>query len=120
MTRRDKLETAELARSLVETIADKKGADILLLDIRPITLLADYFLICTGESEPQIRAITEAVIRRVKQAGIIPLNVEGDSYSGWVLVDCGDIIVHVFAPAERSYYQLEKLWDKATVVVKMQ
>lgn len=110
-----------MARGIVELIADKKGADIVLLDIRRVSLLADYFVICSGASERQVRAIVDEILEKVKkEAGIIPLNVEGVPSSGWVLVDYGSVIVHIFAPSLREYYSLEKLWSEATMVVRVQ
>jgi ribosome-associated protein len=91
------------------------------LDIRRVSLLADYFVICSGASERQLRAIVDEVLEKMKkEAGIIPLNVEGVPSSGWVLVDYGGVIVHIFAPSLREYYSLEKLWSEATMVVRMQ
>jgi ribosome-associated protein len=114
-------DSSELARGIVELIADKKGSDIVLLDIRRVSLLADYFVICSGASERQVRAIVDEILEKVKkEAGTVPLNVEGVSSSGWVLVDYGSVIVHVFAPSLREYYSLEKLWSEATMVVRVQ
>ena len=115
-----KLQSVELARRIVNAIADKKGSDIVLLDLRSISLLADYFVICSGESERQVKAIVDEVAGKINEEGVRPLHIEGDSSSGWVLVDYGGVIVHVFAPAMRGYYQLEKLWSDALVVVRMQ
>jgi ribosome-associated protein len=114
------LQSIELARKIVNAIADKKGSDILLLDLRSISLLADYFVICSGESERQIKAIVDEITGTIKVEGVRPLHIEGDSSSGWVLVDYGGVIVHVFAPAARGYYQLEKLWSDAATVVRIQ
>jgi len=91
-----------------------------LLDLRSISLLTDYFVICSGESERQIKAIVDEVTEKTKEEGVRPLHIEGDSSSGWVLADYGGVIVHVFAPAVRNYYQLEELWSDALVVVRMQ
>ena len=91
-----------------------------MLDLRSISLLADYFVICSGESERQIKAIVDEVTAKAKVEGVRPLHIEGDSSSGWVLVDYGGVIVHVFAPAVRGYYQLEKLWSDASTVVRIQ
>ena len=110
-----------MARKVVNTISDKKGSDIILLDIRQVSLLADYFVICSGGSERQVKAIMEEVLGKVKEeAGVVPLSVEGSSSSGWVLVDYGGVIVHIFAPSLREYYSLEKLWSEATMVVRLQ
>ena len=92
-----------------------------MLDILRVSLLADYFVICSGASERQVGAIVDEILEKMKkEAGIVPLNVEGVSSSGWVLVDYGNVIVHIFAPSLREYYSLEKLWSKATMVVRMQ
>jgi len=115
-----KLQSIELARKIVNAIADKKGSDIVLLDLRSISLLADYFVICSGESERQVKAIVGEIIEKTKAEGVRPLHIEGDSSSGWLLVDYGGVIVHVFSPIMRSYYQLEKLWSDALVVVRIQ
>jgi ribosome-associated protein len=83
--------------------------------------MADYFVICSGTSERQVRAIVDKILEKVKKgAGITPLNVEGTPSSGWVLVDYGSVIVHIFAPSLREYYSLEKLWSEATMVVRVQ
>jgi ribosome-associated protein len=104
----------------VDLIIEKKGSDVTLLDIRPISMIADYFVICSGTSERQVQAIVEGVVDEIKAADIRPLHVEGVPSSGWVLMDYGSVIVHIFAPAVREYYQLEKLWSKAKTVVKIQ
>ncbi len=92
-----------------------------MLDIRRVSLLADYFVICSGASERQLRAIVDEILEKVKkEAGVVPLNVEGVPSSGWVLVDYGGVIVHIFAPSLREYYSLEKLWSGATMVVRVQ
>jgi len=116
----DKLESTELARKIVDLIIEKKGSDVTLLDIRPISMIADYFVICSGTSERQVQAIVEEVVDKIKAVDIRPLHVEGAPSSGWVLMDYGSVIVHIFAPAAREYYQLEKLWSKAKTVVRIQ
>ena len=116
----NKLQSIELARKVVNAIADKKGSDIVLLDLRSVSLLADYFVICSGESERQVKAILDEITEKIKGEGVRPLHIEGGSSSGWLLVDYGSVIVHVFLPVVRDYYQLEKLWRDASVVVRMQ
>ena len=92
-----------------------------MLDIRRVSLLADYFVICSGDSERQLGAIVDEILEKIKkESGMIPLNVEGGPSSGWVLVDYGGVIVHIFAPSLREYYSLEKLWSEATMVVRVQ
>ncbi len=91
-----------------------------MLDIRPISPLADYFVICSGNSERQVKALVEEISLKMKEEQTVPLRIEGVPSSGWMLMDYGAVIVHIFAPAEREYYQLEKLWGKATTVVRIQ
>jgi ribosome-associated protein len=90
-----------------------------MLDVQQITYLADYFILCDGTSTRQINAITEDLVKDLKKAGSMPAIVEGKPESGWVLVDFGSVIVHVFSPEQRNYYQLEDLWKAAPVVVRM-
>jgi len=115
------LEPIELARRIVDLIADKKGEDIVLMDIRQQTVIADFFVICSGLSDRQVKTIVESVRDEVKQEfGLRVGQVEGEADSGWVLLDYGDVIVHVFAPDTRTYYDLEGLWEEAPVLLKMQ
>lgn len=114
------LESGELARELVNAIADKKGSDIILLDVRSVSLLADYFIICSGGTERQVKAIFDNILESAQNSGLKPLQIEGAPPSGWMLLDYGRIIVHVFLPAQRDYYQLEELWSDASLVVRIQ
>ena len=114
------LEALELARLIVDAVADKQGEDIVLLDIKPVSLIADYFIISSANTDRQIKAIADEVIARVKVSGIPPLHVEGDAESGWVLLDYGGVIVHLFSPEMRAYYTLEDLWKRAPTVLRMQ
>jgi len=92
---------------------DKKAKNVLVLDLQGLTIIADYFVICSGESTTQVKAIEEKVEEQFKSKGIKPLGIEGLSYSHWVLIDYGDVIVHVFEEETRSFYELEKLWIDA-------
>ena len=85
-----------------------------------VSLLADYFVLCNAESGPQFRAIMDEVDKQVKAAGGRRLHVEGDPGSGWVLLDYGAVVVHVFDPELRAYYNLEDLWKEARLVVRIQ
>ena len=106
---------------MVELVEDKQAADIVLLDIRPISIVADYFVICSGNSERQLNALTRDITDTLKrEAQVSPLHSEGDPSSGWVLLDYSDVVVHVFAPREREYYRLEELWGAAVPVVRIQ
>ncbi|MDY7041139.1 MAG: ribosome silencing factor [Chloroflexota bacterium] len=110
-----------MARKAVDIIADKKGADILLLDITPISLLADYFILASGDSSRQIKAIVDEIKFKAKtELRAIPLHTDGEPNSGWVVLDYGGVIIHIFSPEVRAYYRLEDMWDDARVIVKMQ
>ena len=94
-------------------LSDKQASDIVLLDTREVCSFTDYFIICTGESTRQVKAIADTVSESLKKENIHPLHAEGTPDSGWVLLDYGDVVVHVFGSFERDYYQLDKLWEKA-------
>lgn len=111
----------ELAHLVLDAVAEKMGVDTVMLDIRPVSLLGDFFVISSGESERQIRTIVEEIKTQVKKKlQVMPLRIEGAASSGWMLMDYGSVVVHIFSPAIRDYYQLELLWSDAPVVVKMQ
>lgn len=105
---------------IVDAIADRLGADIVLLDMQEITLLADYFILCNANSTPQFKAIVDEVDKRATQAGSRRLHLEGEPDSGWILLDYGQVVVHVFDPELRAYYRLEELWKQARLVVRVQ
>jgi ribosome-associated protein len=107
------LESAERARRIVDAAVDKKAADIVMLDIQGISILADYFVICTGANPRQIGAIASAVDEELGKLGVPLLHREGKPESGWVLLDFGDVVCHIFGPMEREFYQLERLWSAA-------
>jgi ribosome-associated protein len=114
------LEPFEQARQIAEIISDKKGVDIILLDTGKVSTIADYFVIATAESERQAKAIVDEIEKKMKQHRKLPLGVDGEMNSGWVLLDYGDVIVHIFDPGTRDFYDLEDLWSNAPVVVRMQ
>jgi ribosome-associated protein len=104
----------------VDAIADRLGSDIVMLDMQGVSLLTDYFIVCNAESPPQFKAILDEVEKQAKAAGGRRLHVEGTPESGWVLLDYGPVVVHVFDPNLRAYYGLEELWDAARLVVRIQ
>ncbi|MEW6225598.1 MAG: ribosome silencing factor [Chloroflexota bacterium] len=110
----------DLARRIVELAEDKKAADIVLLDLGELTTLADAFVICSGGSERQIAAIADGVLEGLRDEGTKPIGREGTPESHWVLLDYGSVIVHVFTPPERDYYQLERHWAGARTVLRVQ
>ena len=100
----------------VQAAKDKKASNVTVLDIREVTVIADYFIICSGFSSTQVRAIAENVQDKLEEAGMLALRREGFREANWVLLDYGDVIVHVFQDAERQFYNLERLWGDAPVV----
>ncbi|GAC1349652.1 MAG: ribosome silencing factor [Ktedonobacteraceae bacterium] len=114
------LDPAQLAKTAVDAASDKKASDIMLLDIRDVTTFADYFVICSGNNPRQIQAIADTIDEELGKQGARLLHREGIAETGWVLLDFGDIIVHVFGAKEREYYRLERLWSEAKTVVYLQ
>jgi len=114
------LSPLEIARRIVDAAEDKKAADIVLLDVSALTSMADYFVVCSGGSERQLGAIADGVSEKLRDEGVRPIGREGGSGSHWTLLDFGSVIVHVFAPPERDYYQLERLWSKAKTIIRVQ
>ncbi len=119
--RRKNIEPIDVARLIVDVIADKKGEEIVLMEIREQTTIADYFIICTATNERQLKAIVESIREKVKEEfAISARSVEGQPETGWVLVDFIDIIVHAFQDDIRRRYNLEELWRESPVLLKMQ
>jgi ribosome-associated protein len=112
-------DAAELAHRIVEIASDKKGSDIVMLRTAELTSMADFFVICSGRSDRQVQALAGAIVDELRDDGIRPLGIEGKASARWVLLDFGSVIVHVFAPEEREYYGLERLWSKAAQVVRV-
>lgn len=113
-------EALQLARRIVDLAADKKAADIVLLDIHELTTMADYFVICSGSSERQLGSIADGIEQGMREEGVRPIGREGGSVAHWLLVDFGSVVVHVMAPPERDFYQLEKLWAEAPLLLRVQ
>jgi ribosome-associated protein len=105
-----------MAKIAVRALDSKKGADIRALETRSVTVLADYFVICTAGSTTQIKALVDEVERALKDAGEAALRVEGYRSGGWVLVDFGCLVVHLFLKELREFYSLERLWGDAREV----
>ncbi|MBQ5972696.1 MAG: ribosome silencing factor [Oscillospiraceae bacterium] len=106
----------ETARIAVEAALDKKAGDLRLLRVTELTTLADYYVICTGTSNTQMRAIADSVDKALSEKGLPPLHEEGHGSSSWVLLDFGTVIVHIFNREVREFYSLERLWSDAEAV----
>jgi ribosome-associated protein len=91
-----------------------------LLDIHEIAAFADYFVICNGTSDRMINSLADAVVEKIKKETDLRVREEGQSASGWKIVDLGNIIVHIFSPAQRNYYGLEELWSHGKIVMRLQ
>ena len=115
-----RLSALDIARKIVDAAEDKKAADIVLLDVSELTSMADYFVICSGGSERQLGAIGDGIAEKLRDEGVRPIGREGGTNSHWTLLDFGAVIVHIFAPPERDYYQLERHWSKAKTVLRVQ
>jgi len=103
------------AQRISELMLEKKALDIKIIDVRNITTLTDFFVICTSESEPQSRAITDHVNLTMKAEGHASWHTEGYQYLDWVLVDFVNIVVHIFSKTTREYYEFERLWADGTI-----
>jgi ribosome-associated protein len=113
-----KMTPEDLAAAAIEYAADRKALDIVQLDLRGIIGYTDYFVICSGRSDRQVKAIHDAIYQGMKsEHGRLPRRVEGLSQSRWILMDYLDVVVHVFTPETREYYRLEQLWGEAPVQV---
>jgi len=107
------LESTEMANLCREAVLEKKAEEVVLLDMRGISSFCDYFLICNGTSEPHLKAIASNVEIRLKELGRIPRGREGVYSTHWVVLDYGDVIVHIFRADVRHHYALERLWGDA-------
>lgn len=112
----DVLETAALVRKVqlvADAVDEKKAGDVRAFDVRGLTLIADAFVLCTAASEPQLKAVSNAARETLREAGYAVLRVEGDHRCGWLIVDFGDVILHVFRAQAREFYDLDRMWADA-------
>jgi ribosome-associated protein len=114
-------EALNIARTIVSNLEEKKGEDILLLDLIDICSFTDYFILCTGTSERSLKVLAEEVNKILKEKHHLRAHgIEGDAESGWVLMDFGDVILHLFSRNMRAYYQLEELWQEGKILIRVQ
>lgn len=105
------MSSEELRDLVFDALEDLKARDIVVLDLRGLTPIADYMVVATGRSDRHVKSLADNVLERCRQAGVRPMGVEGQRLGSWVLVDLQDVIVHVMLPQVREFYDLEKLWD---------
>jgi ribosome-associated protein len=110
------LKSRELALAAAAAARNKKALDIIILELGELTVIADYFVICSGESTTQVRTIAESIERELARTGNAPSGREGIRFSHWVLLDYGNVIIHIFEKETRAYYGLEKLWMDARTI----
>lgn len=106
----------ELAKTISKALEDKKGIDVTLLEVGKQTVLADYFVICTGSSNTHVKSLADEVEFKTAEQGIKPNHIEGFSDNTWTLMDFGTVIAHIFTKEGREFYKLEKLWKDASAV----
>jgi ribosome-associated protein len=101
-------------------LEEKKGEDLVLIDIRELSVFADYFIICSGTSDRMLNALADSVEELIHSQYQWKIRIEGEPSEGWILIDAGDIIIHLFSPERRNYYQLEDLWSKGKTLLHLQ
>lgn len=106
------MNSEQLKQRIVHALEDVKGRDIVELDVRDLTKMTDYMVISTGTSNRHVQALAENVRDELRKDGVRPIGVEGDGPAEWVLVDFGDVVLHVMLPQTRSFYDLERLWSQ--------
>jgi ribosome-associated protein len=113
LARKKENDSRKRALLCVNASLEKKAKDIVVLNVKEISAFADYFIICSGTSDRQVRAVAAAIQETLKKAGILPLGVEGEAAGRWILLDYDDVILHVFLESVRAFYDLERLWSGA-------
>ena len=104
---------SDALKAFLKASLERKAKDLIILNVKEISAFADYFIICSGTSDRQVRAIAESIQERLKSAGILPLGIEGETAGQWILMDYGDVIIHVFLETVRTFYDIERLWSEA-------
>jgi ribosome-associated protein len=104
----------------VNALEEKKGENIVLMDMQGVVPFTDYFIICSGTSDRMLDALSDVASDAAKKSADINARQEGKPSDGWLLVDAGDVVIHLFSPDQRDYYQLEKLWEKSKILLRVQ
>lgn len=110
---KDDVDSLNAVKRVVNACEEVKGRDIAVLDVRLVSDIADYFVVVSGRSDRQVQGLTNRVVDELYRIGLKPLSVEGYEDGQWVLIDCGDVVVHVFYEPVRSHYDIESLWMRA-------
>ena len=111
-----RLSAEHKARQAAQAALEKTAMDVMVLDVQRLSSVTDYFLVCSGKSTTHVQTISEAIREGLKAQGVRPLHAEGVAESGWVLLDYGDVLVHIFLEDTRLYYALERLWGDAPLL----
>lgn len=111
--------TLHIVHGLINSLEEKKAEDVVLLDLKDIAIFTDYFIICSGTSNRMLNSLVRSVRETAKKKFNIIGKKEGEPQDGWITLDYGDVVVHIFSPKNRAYYQLEKLWEKGRLLLKL-
>jgi len=107
------LDGKERALLCINASLKKKAKDLVILNVKTLSSFADYFIICSGTSDRQVQAIASSIQENLKEFGVLPLGVEGETFGKWVLMDYDDVIIHIFYEPIREFYDIERLWSDA-------
>ncbi len=110
------MDSKKLAKLACDALAEKKAGDVKVIDIKNISVIADYFVLASGDNQNQLQAMREAVDETLYKAGVSVKQVEGNANSTWILMDYGDIVVHIFSEEDRSFYDLERIWRDGIII----
>lgn len=110
----------EIAHKIVSALEEKKAENIILMDIQEVASFADYFIVCSGTSDRMLRSLADVVSETAHKEASLRVKLEGSAENGWIVADCGDVVIHLFSPSRREYYRLEELWDKGKVLLRLQ
>ena len=111
-----KIDTQKMVLMCINALLEKRAKDMIILNVKELSNFADYFVICSGTSDRQVRALASSIRENLKKSGVVPLGVEGENLGKWVLMDYNDLIVHIFYEPVRAFYDLERLWSDAPMM----